>query len=77
MPQTERVNRIRIGMSPVCDAPGNIRCVATLIAKAATVMKMARMRMTFSIYIVGVFLFLTLQTYERNFEKQIKFIVFR
>ena len=77
MLQTERVSRIRIGMSPVCDAPGNIRCVATLIAKAATAMKMARMRMTFSISIVGVFLFLTLQTYKRNFEKQIKFIVFR
>ena len=57
MPQTERVSRIRSGMSPVCDAPGNIRCVATLIAKAATAMKMARMRMTFSISIVVSFCF--------------------
>ena len=57
---------IAIGRLNPCGDWGNIRCVATFTAKAATTRKTVRMRMTFSISIVGVFLFLRVQSYYKK-----------
>ena len=53
----QSTSTMTIGRSNPCGDWGNIRCVATFTAKAATTRKMVRMRMTFSISMGCLFCF--------------------
>ena len=61
----QRSRTIAIGRLNPCGDWGNIRCVATFTAKAATTRKTVRMRMTFSIS-MGCFFVFMLQSYYKK-----------